>query len=46
MQCRADLAQGLWIGDENKRRKVSAVGTAIEFIRQLFGECGLVSFLA
>ena len=45
MQCRADLAQGLWVGDEDKGRKVSAVGTAIELLCQLFCERGLVSLL-
>ena len=45
VQYRADLAQGLWIGDQDQRREVSAVGTAIEFFCQLFGECGLVSLL-
>ena len=32
MQRRADLAQGLRVGDEDKGRKVSAVGTAIELV--------------
>ena len=45
MQCRADLAQGLGVGDEDKGRKVSTVGTAIELLCQLFCERGLVSFL-
>jgi len=45
MQCRADLAQGLWIGDQDQRREVSAVGTAIELSCQLLGERGLVSLL-
>ena len=29
VQCRANLAQGLWIGDQDQRREVSAVGAAI-----------------
>ena len=45
MQCRADLAQGLGVGDEDKGRKVSVVGTAIELVCELFCERGLVSFL-
>lgn len=45
VQCRADLAQGLWIGNQDERREVSAVGTAVELVRQLFGECSLVSLL-
>jgi hypothetical protein len=45
MQRRADLAQGLGVGDEDKGRKVAAEGTAIEFLCQLFGERGLVSLL-
>src|SRR4030095_11569637 len=45
MQCRADLAQGLGVGDEDKGRKVSTVGTAIELVCQLFCERGLVSLL-
>ena len=45
MQCRADLAQGLGVGDEDKGRKVSAEGTAIELVCELFCERGLISLL-
>jgi hypothetical protein len=45
MQCRADLAQGLGVSDEDKGGKVAAVGTAIELVCQLFGERGLVRLL-
>ena len=45
VQGRADLAQGLWIGDEDKSRKVATVGTEIEFFCQLLCKCGFIILL-
>ena len=45
MQRWADLTQGLWISDQDQRREVAAVGSAIEFVGQLFGKSRLVNFL-
>ena len=45
VQRRADLSQGLGIGNQDKCSEVSAVSTVIELIRELLGEGCLVSFV-
>ena len=45
MQCRADLAQRLRIGDQNEGREVSTVGASVQLVCQLFCKGGLVCLL-
>ena len=45
VQERTELAQGLRVGDEDKRCKIALVSSTIEFIRQLFCKRGLVGLL-